>query len=160
MMNNFLYNAGQNSYLSIITEQALQKLKNLASYTGGLIDVEKVVTDHVLFAVDDIHLIKDGYVSTSETKIASPRISKINLTNQFDYINAKNIGLRKLSRLQYHPEKNIINSRGNVDIKAGQSLSLKNQFGTAEIFSITGVSHIEDATGYHCEVNVIRKYEP
>ena len=159
--DNLLYNAGQNSYISIITEHALQLVKNLAVYTGEFIDMEKVVTDHVKFSIDDLHFVKDAYVTTSDTKLASPRIKKINAANQFDYVNLKNnIGQRKLSRLQYHPELHTIYSRGTVKLFPGQLFTLRGQYGSEKKLVATQIDHIEDSTGYHCRIKAIRKYEP
>ena len=159
---NLLYNAGQDAYLSIITEHALQLVNNLAVFTVGVVDVAEVVTDKVKFAIDDLHFVKDAYVTTADSKLAAPRLKKINASNQSDYINLKeNIGKRKLSRLQYHPEAHTIYSRGAVKLKAGQRFTLRGQYNTtAKTLVATHVDHIEDSTGYHCRIQAIRKYEP
>ena len=159
--DNLLYIGGQNAYLNVATEFGLQTAKSLAIYTGGLIDVENVITDHVLFAIDDLHIVKDAYVNTAGSKVGAPRMKMITEQNQFDYVNLRNnIGDRKISRLQYHPAKQTIYTRGDVRLVAGQRFTIINQNRESTVLVATQVDHIEDSTGYHNRITAIRKYEP
>ena len=184
--DNFIYTAGQDSFLKIFAEHALQYVvKNPAVYTAGLIEVEKVITDNVIFGVDDIHFLKDGYVTfnsganyrgsevdpdpTAADSIimpieTNPRMDMIPLTNQFDYVNIKDILRRQLSRFQYHPEKQIVESRGDVRLNVGETFSIqKPDSDEAAVlpqnFVPMEVSHIEKQ-GYNCVITAIRKYQP
>ena len=85
--DNFFYKGAQLSYLDAFVENATQVFKNLAVYTGGLIDVEKVVVDKARLRIDDIHFLKDAYVSSSDTAQTDLRAEVITLPRQFDYIN-------------------------------------------------------------------------
>ena len=181
---NFIYTAGQDVFLKIFAEHATQYVvKNPAVYTAGLIEVEKVITDNVIFGVDDIHFLKDGYVTfnsganyrgsevdTSATDdirmpiATNPRMDVIPLTNQFDYVNIKDILRRQLSRFQYHPEQQIIESRGDVRLNVGEMFSIqKPDSNEAAVppqnFVPMKVSHIEKQ-GYNCVITAIRKYQP
>ena len=186
---NFIYTAGQDAFLKIFVEHAMQYLvKNPAVLTGGLIDVERVITDHVYFGLDDMHFIKDAYVQfksganwrgseiapdgTGDTILVdpddNPREAMINVTNQFDYINMKDMMRRQISRFQYHPERQVIDCRGDVRLRPGRQFRLIKQkvrgstiTENAGNFVPLSVSHIISGTdGYKCLVDAIRKYQP
>lgn len=176
---NFLYTAGQDAFLKIFSEHALQyAVKNPAVLTGGLIEVEKVITDHVKFAIDDLHFIKDSYVTfnsgtnwrgrlddnPADAAIrlpveSNPRQKKINITDQFDYVNMKDIVRRQLSRYQYHPARQVIETRGDVRLRPGQRFMLKRRKGTAQMYVPLSVKHVIDGNGYNCVIDAIRKYQ-
>ena len=187
---NFIYTAGQDAFLKIFVEHAMQYLvKNPAVLTGGILDVERVITDHVYFGLDDMHFVKDAYVqfksganwrgseispdATGDSILVdpndNPRSAMINITNQFDYINMKDMLRRQLSRFQYHPERQIVECRGDVRPKPGRTFRLIKQkvrdgsttTEQAGNFVALSVSHITSGTdGYKCLIDAIRKYQP
>ena len=187
---NFIYTAGQDAFLKIFVEHAMQYMvKNPAVLTGGLIDVERVITDHVYLGLDDMHFVKDAYVqfksganwrgsevSPDETGDSilvdpddNPRAAMINITNQFDYTNMKDMLRRQLSRFQYHPERQVVECRGDVRVRPGRTFRLIKQkvrdgattTENAGDFVPLSVSHITSGTdGYKCLIDAIRKYQP
>ena len=187
---NYIYTAGQDAFLKIFVEHAMQYLvKNPAVLTGGLIDVERVITDHVYFGLDDMHFVKDAYVQFKSganwrgSEIApdetgdsilvdpddNPREAMINITNQFDYVNMKDMLRRQISRFQYHPERQVVESRGDERVRPGRPFRLIKQkvrdgatsTENAGTFVPLSVSHIISGThGYKSLIDAIRKYQP
>lgn len=158
--DNFFYKGAQVAYLDAFVENATQVLKNLAVYTGGLIDVESVVVDKVRFQLDDIHFLKDAYVSSTDIAETDLRAEVITLPRQFDYVNIKSILDKLLSRRKFQPEHHIIDCRGNVLLRAGQFFTVDDST-TIEPEQLTpiNVAHIDDANGYNCQITAMRKYE-
>ena len=158
--DNFFYKGAQSSFLDSFVEHSTQILKNLAIYTGGLIDVEKVVVDKVRLQIDDIHFLKDAYVLSSEEAVSDLRSEVITLPRQFDYINIRGILDKLLSRRQFHPEHHIIDCRGNVLLRAGQFFTVDDSTTTEpEQLTPINVEHIDDGNGYNCQITAMRKYE-
>ena len=158
--DNFFYKGAQLSYLDSFVENTTQVVKNLAVYTGGLIPVENVIVDRVFFQIDDIHFLKDAYVSSSETEVDDVKSDLIVLPQQNDYVNIKSILDKKLSRIQFNPEHHIIDCRGNVLLRAGEFFTVDDSTTlTPEKITPINVEHIDDANGYNCQITAMRKYE-
>lgn len=160
--DNFFYKAAQNAYFDTFNEHATQFFKDLLFQTTlGLLDEENVIVDKAKIAVDDIHFIKDAYVSSSDESEANSRVSFVDLPNQTDYINIKKTILpRLLSRKQFHPEFQITDCIGNVRLRAGQSYTL-NDSTVSSPTKLTPIEviHIDDGNGYNCQLTSLRKYE-
>lgn len=164
--DSFFYKAAQNSYFDTFNEHATQYFKDLAvrftiSSQTGILDEENVIVDKAKIAVDDIHFIKDGYVSSATESEPDTRQEFVELPNQNDYINIKEIILpRLLSRKQFHPEYEITDCIGNVRLRAGQSFTLDDSTVTTPTkLTPIKVIHIDDSMGYHCQMTSLRKYE-
>jgi len=164
--DNFFYKAGQNSFFDTFNEHATQYFKDLAvrftlGNTTGLLDEENVIVDKAKIAVDDIHFIKDTYISSSDEIEADTRALFVDLPNQTDYINIKKTILpRLLSRKQFHPEFQITDCIGNVRLRAGQSYTLDDSTVLSPtLLTPIEVTHIDDGNGYNCQLTSVRKYE-
>jgi len=157
---NFFYKAGQNFYLDSLSEHINEEIQNLAIVTGGAIDVEKLVVDHVDYDLDDIHFIKDAYVLSSDIPVTDLRQKVIDLPNQFDYINIKSILEKVISRHKFHPGNHTFDCRGDVRLQAGKFFTV-NDSSTPTPIQITPVkvSHIDDSNGYNCQLVAVFKYE-
>lgn len=160
--DNFFYKASQNAYFDNFNEHATQFFKDTVfQFTLGFLDEEDVIVDKAKIAVDDIHFIKDAYVSSSDEAEPDSRVQEIDLENQFDYINMKKTLLpRLLSRKQFHPEFQITDCIGNVRLRAGQSYTLDDSTvpGPTKLTPIE-VIHLDDGNGYNNQIISVRKYE-
>lgn len=160
--DNFLYKAGQLAWYDNFNEHATQFFKDtIVQFTLGFLDEENVIVDKAKIAVDDIHFIKDAYISSSNEVEPDARIQLVDLENQFDYINIKKTLLpRLLSRKQFHPEFQITDCIGNVRLRAGQSYTLDDStvLVPTKITPIE-VIHIDDGNGYNNQIISVRKYE-
>lgn len=164
--DNFFYKAGQNAFYDTFVEHTTQFFKDLAvrftlSSVTGILDEEEVIIDKAKIAVDDIHFIKDAYISSSDIAEPDSRASLVDLQNQSDYINMKKTLLpRLLSRKQFHPEFQITDCIGDVRLRAGQSYTLDDStVSTPTKLTPIEVIHIDDGNGYNCQLTSIRKYE-
>lgn len=160
--DNFFYKAGQNAFLDNFNEHATQYFKDLSvRFTLGFLDEESVIVDKAKIAVDDIHFIKDAYISSSDEAEPDARITLVDLENQFDYVNMKKTLLpRLLSRRQFHPEFQITDCIGNVRLRAGQSYTLDDSTViTPTKLTPIEVIHIDDGNGYNNQIISVRKYE-
>ena len=158
--DNFFYTGAQSKYPEAISEHLAQYAANfVGAATASQIDAQNLVIDHCLYALDDMHFLKDAYVTSSETAQDSPRMIQIETPQQSDYNNIKGIVQRKESRLQFHPELHLIDCRGDVRIKPGHKITLRGSTTVADRELVpTEVTHIDDDTGYHVQAQAIRKF--
>ncbi len=158
---NFFYRAAQQSYIDNFTEHMTQLFKNtLTGATFGVIDEETVVVDHVDYIIDDIHFLKDAFVTSSNTPVTDLRQQVIDMPNQFDYINIKSSLDKLLSRRQFHPGKHTIDCRGDVRLQVGKFFTI-NDTSVITPIQVTPikVSHIDDVNGYNVQISGVFKYE-
>lgn len=160
--DNFFYKASQNAFFDNFAEHATQFFKDTVSGNSlGLLDQENVIVDKAKIAVDDIHFIKDAYISSSDDAEPDSRAELVDLENQSDYINMKSTLLpRLLSRKQFHPEFQITDCIGNVRLTAGKSYILDDST-VSEPTNLTPIEviHIDDGNGYNNQIISVRKYE-
>lgn len=164
--DNFFYKAAQGAYYDSFIEHVTQFFKDLAvrfslSNATGLLDEFTAVVDKGKIAVDDIHFIKDAYISSSDEADPDSRAQLTDLQNQSDYVNMKDTLLpRVLSRKKFHPEFQITDCIGNVRLRAGQSYTLNDSTVTEPtILTPIEVIHIDDGNAYHCQLTSVMKYE-
>ena len=161
--DRFLYIGGQDTFFNIFTEHITQlTVKNPLKVLVGL-DFESVITDKVYLDLDNLHFVKDSYVSSSDAPAldvdpaleSNPRSAVLSVANQDDYINMKAMAKRYQLRQQFHPEYHIISCHGNPAIKAGEKFYLEDS--TNELVAMS-VKHIEDQTGYNCTIQAARRF--
>ena len=174
---NNIYVGGQDAFLNLISENVMQHIvKNQTVYQLGnflgIVDMEYVITDKAHLYLEDLHFVKDAYV-TSDNDVVNgpgdnPRMDMVHLPAQDDYVNIKGILNRQRSRQQFHPEQHIISSTGNVNLKAGERFFFGDDIvnrGEAtedtDPAELTGqqVNHIIQGNGYTCATTAVRKYQ-
>ena len=156
--DRFLYIGGQDAFFNIFTEYITQQTVKSPLKTLVGLDFESVITDKVHLDLDNLHFVKDSYVSSLsdiDTVPSDPRAAVLSVANQDDYINMKAMAKRYQLRQQFHPEYHIISCHGNPAIKAGERFYFEDS--TNELVAMS-VKHMEDPTGYHCTIQAARRF--
>jgi|APSaa5957512535_1039671.scaffolds.fasta_scaffold16650_2 hypothetical protein len=159
--DNHFYTGSQGFFSASITEHITQAFANLAFYTGGLIDVSEHIIDHVTIAFTDIHFLKDAYVSSEYVENADSRQKFSVLPEQEDYIDMKSITKKLKSRLMFHPQFHTVDAWGDVRARVGRRMKRRGRnILTGEIELVaSGITYIEDGTGFHMLTELVNKFE-
>ena len=175
--DNYVYTGGQDAFLNLFADNlARATFRNPLLYETanflGIMDVEYFITDKVHLYLEDLHFVKDAYVtSTNDTANApgdNPREALVHLPSQHDYVNIKGILDRQRSRMKFHPEQHILSTSGNINLKGGEGFLLgnyienrgeSNEDTTNAELAAQQVDHILKGNGYTCAVTGIRKYQ-
>jgi len=157
---NLFYKGAQDAYLDSFTQHVEQSIKNLAWYTGGVIDMEGIVVDHVKVAISDVSFEKDAYVTSENDTVDNPREGYEILPDESDYYNLKAAAINESNRKQFDPQKHIITCRGDVRLQLGKRFSRRGKriLNGAEELVVQQVKHIETGNIYTCEVTGVKKY--
>ena len=158
-INNF-YVGAQDTWFDFFTQHTSQVLANTALYSGGLIDIAQVVVDHAKLAITDFHFIKDAYVINNASENDDSRQIMVSATDESDYNNLVSLTAKTRARLEFQPERHILETRGNVKIKPGHKFLRKNSSipgGEQELVAIQ-CEHIESSKGYNTVITGVKKF--
>ena len=157
--DNLFYKGAQDAYLDSFTSHIEQSIKSLAWYTGGVIDMENIIVDHVKVAISDVSFEKDAYVTSEDYPVDNPR-EGYETVDEPDYYNLKAAAINQSNRKQFDPQKHTVTCRGDVRLKMGKRFCRRGKrilHGEEELV-ISEVKHIETGNIYTCQVTGIKKY--
>lgn len=119
---NFYYTGAEDSWLNAFQDRIKDIEKNLFAITSILFGRSAfTILDHTKCAIDEMHFLKDAYV-TSETSInTDSRQAKEIVSTDPDYLNEEQFALGFKARKQFFPRFRNFNSYGDARMRLGET---------------------------------------
>ena len=126
----------------------------------GAFATEAASIDHVNFAMDEEHYVKEGYAIFPTTPVDEPRIDDVMMQQEIDYLTARAKGEARTIKNDFYPNERHVGVGGDLDIQYGQQITeTGSRVPGASLTSVVGqIENIFDNKGFNANLFLVRKF--